>query len=118
MALSTINPTSTKAWKKLSDHYALIRNASMPEMFAADSSRAKKLSIEWNDFLIDYSKNIINQETISLLTELAGEVNLKAAIESYFSGENINQTEDRAVLHTALRAPHNERVHGQILFRT
>lgn len=77
----------------------------MQELFAADASRAEKFHIHWNEFLVDYSKNIINTETLTLLQDLASEVKLKEAIESYFSGDNINQTEDRAVLHTALRAP-------------
>src|SRR6476620_9434406 len=101
MALPTINPTTTDAWEKLSDHYVQMQKASMPQMFAKDNNRAEKFSIRWNDFLVDYSKNIVNQETLTLLQELAQQVNLKKAIESYFSGENINQTEDRAVLHTA-----------------
>ena len=107
MTLPTINPTTTKAWKKLNEHFAHMKNASMKELFTNDKSRAEKFHIQWNDFLIDYSKNIINHETLDLLQELAKEINLKSAIESYFSGENINQTEDRAVLHTALRAPEN-----------
>ena len=82
----------------------------MKEMFANETSRAEKYHIQWNDFLVDYSKNIINQQTLTLLQDLAKEVNLKSAIDSYFSGENINQTEDRAVLHTALRAPKNAAV--------
>jgi glucose-6-phosphate isomerase len=105
MALPNINPTTTSAWKKLNEHYAQMKNVSMKEMFANDTSRAEKFHIQWNDFLVDYSKNSINQETLKLLQDLAEEVDLKSAIESYFSGENINQTEDRAVLHTALRAP-------------
>ncbi len=105
MALQNIDPTSTSAWEKLNEHYAQMKTASMQEMFADNSSRAEEFSIQWNDFLVDYSKNIINQETISLLQDLAAEVNLKSAIQSYFSGENINQTENRAVLHTALRSP-------------
>jgi len=107
MALPNINPTTTKSWEKLNQHYAQMKHVSMTEMFANDTSRAAKFHIQWNDFLVDYSKNIINQETLTLLQDLATEVNLKSAIESYFSGENINQTEDRAVLHTALRAPQN-----------
>lgn len=110
MALPNINPTSTQAWKKLNEHYTQMKNVSMQEMFVNDSTRAEKFNIQWNDFLVDYSKNIINQETLSLLQELAKEVDLKSAIESYFSGENINQTEDRAVLHTALRSPENATV--------
>ena len=110
MALPNINPTTTKSWEKLNQHYAQMKHVSMTEMFANDTSRAAKFHIQWNDFLVDYSKNIINQETLILLQDLASEVNLKSAIESYFSGENINQTEDRAVLHTALRASQNATV--------
>lgn len=110
MALPNINPTTTNAWKKLSGHFANMKNASMQEMFAEDTARADKFHIQWNDFLVDYSKNIINKETLSLLQELAKEVNLKAAVDSYFSGENINQTENRAVLHTALRAPESSTI--------
>jgi glucose-6-phosphate isomerase len=105
MALQTINPTETKAWKKLQSHYTQIQKASMAAMFEADSSRAKKFHLKWNDFLVDYSKNRINQETIELLLELANETGLKNAISDYFEGAIINQTENRAVLHTALRAP-------------
>ncbi|GGC80238.1 glucose-6-phosphate isomerase [Flavobacterium lutivivi] len=104
MALSTINPTSTKAWEKLQNHYLEIKNISMQEMFAKDTNRAEKFHINWNNFLVDYSKNIISEETQKLLLELATEANLKNAIEKYFSGDIINQTENRAVLHTALRA--------------
>ena len=107
MALSNINPTTTAAWKKLENHFQEMQKVSIKEMFANDTQRAEKLHIKWNDFLVDYSKNRINQETMPLLLELANEVKLKEAISSYFDGENINQTENRAVLHTALRAPEN-----------
>lgn len=104
MALSTINPTQTASWKKLEKHFEELQNVSMQEMFQQDSSRAEKFNILWNDFLIDYSKNIVNQETMSLLLELANEMGLKNGIQEYFNGGIINQTENRAVLHTALRA--------------
>ncbi|MBP2283491.1 glucose-6-phosphate isomerase [Flavobacterium sp. CG_23.5] len=104
MALNTINPTETIAWKKLELHYNEMQTASMQEMFQSDASRTEKFNLKWNDFLIDYSKNIINEETIALLLDLAEEVGLKSAINEYFDGEIINQTENRAVLHTALRA--------------
>ena len=104
MALNTINPTETIAWKKLQMHYNEMQKASMQEMFQSDDSRTEKFNLKWNDFLIDYSKNIINQETLALLLELAEELGLKNAIADYFGGEIINQTENRAVLHTALRA--------------
>ena len=105
MALSSINPTATKAWEKLQNHYSEIKNVSMQEMFINDTSRAKKFHIQWNDFLVDYSKNRITSETMELLQQLAKETNLKQAISSYFDGDIINQTENRAVLHTALRSP-------------
>jgi len=104
MALSTLNPTKTTSWKKLETHFDQLQKVSMQEMFKQDASRAEKFSILWNDFLIDYSKNIINQETMSLLLELANEMGLKIGIKDYFGGGIINQTENRAVLHTALRA--------------
>lgn len=104
MALNTINPTETSTWKKLEMHYNEMQKASMQELFQLDATRTEKFNLKWNDFLIDYSKNIINQETLRLLLELANEVGLKSAISDCFDGAIINQTENRAVLHTALRA--------------
>lgn len=108
MALAKINPTETKAWKKLSDHYTEQKNRSIKELFFNDNERASKFSIEWEDFFVDYSKNNWTKETIDLLIQLAEEVELKKAISSYFSGDKINETENRAVLHTALRSFSNE----------
>lgn len=105
MALDKINPSTTTAWNQLQNHYTEMQTASMSEMFANDSTRTENFHIQWKDFLVDYSKNIINQKTIDLLLKLANEVHLKTAIASYFNGEIINQTENRAVLHTALRTP-------------
>jgi glucose-6-phosphate isomerase len=107
MALQNINPTKTSAWEKLNQHYAQMKNISIKEMFADDITRAEKFNIQWEDFLLDYSKNSINQDTFNLLQDLAKEVHLKEAIDAYFGGDNINQTENRAVLHTALRSPKN-----------
>ncbi|NRT14294.1 glucose-6-phosphate isomerase [Flavobacterium sp. 28A] len=107
MALQTINPTTTPSWSKLQQHFEVMQNVSMQEMFKEDAARTTKFNIKWNDFLLDYSKNRINQETISLLLDLANEMGLKNAITDYFDGEIINQTENRAVLHTALRAKEN-----------
>ncbi|HSN47179.1 MAG TPA: glucose-6-phosphate isomerase [Flavobacterium sp.] len=104
MALQNTNPTKTLAWQNLQKRFQEMNTASMKEMFANDSTRTEKFHFEWNDFVVDYSKNIIDQETMSLLIELAKEVHLKEAITQYFDGEIINQTENRAVLHTALRA--------------
>ncbi|WP_347923588.1 glucose-6-phosphate isomerase [Pontimicrobium sp. SW4] len=105
MALKSINPTKTKAWKKLEEHFKDIENVHMTQWFEEDANRANRFTIRWDDFFVDYSKNRITQSTIDLFLELAEEIELKEAISSYFSGDKINQTEDRAVLHTALRAP-------------
>ena len=110
MALNTINPTETKAWLKLQLHFETMKSNSIKEMFQNDTERAEKFHIQWNDFLVDFSKNNINQQTLDLLLELAEEVKLNDAISSYFNGEEINQTESRAVLHTALRAPQSASV--------
>ncbi|WP_284651171.1 glucose-6-phosphate isomerase [Flavobacterium terrisoli] len=110
MALAQINPTSTNAWEKLNQHYAQMKNVSMKEMFANDTTRAEKFHIQWNNFLVDFSKNIINQDTLNLLQDLAKEAKLAEAIKQYFNGEAINQTENRAVLHTALRSPESANV--------
>lgn len=104
MALHTINPTQTAAWKKLQAHFSTIQSVTLQELFEKETHRAAQFSINWNDFLVDFSKNNINQETVQLLIELAKECGLESAIASYFQGELINQTENRAVLHTALRA--------------
>jgi glucose-6-phosphate isomerase len=107
MALQNTNPSSTAAWKAIQNHFETMKSVSMKNMFQEDPSRTSKFHIQWNDFLIDYSKNRINQETMDLLINLANEVHLKEAIAAYFEGEVINRTENRAVLHTALRAPEN-----------
>ena len=102
--MKNINPTTTKAWKELEDHFREIENEHMKDMFSNDEDRAEKFSIQWEDFYVDYSKNRISEDTRNLLLELAEECKLEDAINSYFSGEAINQTENRPVLHTALRA--------------
>lgn len=108
MTLDTTNPSGTVAWQKLRTHFEKMEYVSIKEMFSNDNKRVEKFNIEWQDFIIDYSKNKISEETIAILIELAEEVGLKSAIEAYFSGEAINQTENRAVLHTALRANEND----------
>ena len=110
MSLQNTDPTQTQAWKKLTQHYNTSKNLHLKELFAADKDRADKFSTKWNDFLFDFSKNRITKDTISILLELADEVNLKDAITKYFNGEAINQTENRAVLHTALRAKKSDSV--------
>ena len=103
MNFPSINPTETNAWKALKDHFESIKAEKMKDWFAKDPQRAEEFSIAWKDVYVDYSKNRITAETKQLLLNLADEVKLKDAIEAQFSGEKINQTEDREVLHTALR---------------
>lgn len=110
MNFSTISPIETASWKALENHFQEIKDASMQQMFQQDPTRAEKFSLQWNDFLVDFSKNRINDQTLNLLLKLADDVQLKSAISSYFTGEAINKTEDRAVLHTALRAPKSAEV--------
>jgi glucose-6-phosphate isomerase len=105
MALPNTNPTNTQAWQNLKIHYSKMEHNSIKELFQNDAQRAANFHLQWNDFLVDYSKNNITSETIDLLLNLTEEVQLKKAIEQCFSGELINQTENRAVLHAALRAP-------------
>ena len=104
MTLPKVNPSQTAAWQNIKSHFEKMQATSMKDLFATDVDRTQKFHVQWNDFLVDYSKNIINQETIDLLLNLANEVQLKEAISTYFEGDLINQTENRAVLHTALRA--------------
>ncbi len=103
MSFPAINPTSTRAWKKLEAHAEKMKQVHMRDLFKSDADRFTSFSIEEKDILFDYSKNIVTKETIDLLIELADESKLKDAITGMFNGEKINQTEGRAVLHTALR---------------
>lgn len=103
MALPKINPTTTEAWVKLQKHFDSLQSENMNDWFAKDTDRAQKFQIHWEDFLVDYSKNRITSKTIDLLTQLAEETGLKEAIEEQFNGKIINETENRAVLHTILR---------------
>ena len=104
MSLLTINPTQTAAWKKLQAHFVANKDLRMQDLFEEDAQRTEKFHLHWKDFLLDYSKNRITAETMTLLHELANEMGLSAAIQSYVGGDAINQTENRAVLHTALRS--------------
>ena len=105
-----INPTSTVAWKKLQQHFEEIGEVEMKSLFSEDSQRANDLSISWEDFFVDFSKNRITKETQTLLLELAEECGLQEAIQSYYQGEIINRTENRPVLHTALRGEKEDKV--------
>lgn len=108
--MKNINPTTTKAWQQLKEHYKEIKDLDLKNEFQNHPERAEQFCIQWEDFYVDFSKNFINKTTNRLLTDLAKECGLKEAMDSYFSGESINKTEGRAVLHTALRAPENAEV--------
>ncbi|MDG5490452.1 glucose-6-phosphate isomerase [Psychroserpens sp. SPM9] len=110
MALKTINPTTTAAWQKLQTHFESIEHKHLKEFFAQHTNRANDMTLVWDDFYVDYSKNRISKETIDLLLDLAQEVDLKDAIGKYFEGDVINKTEGREVLHTALRSPENAQI--------
>jgi glucose-6-phosphate isomerase len=101
--LPKINPTATEAWMKLSAHYEVMKDVHMRRLFREDPDRFQKFSIRCNDLLIDYSKNRITGETLALLLALAEACGLKDAVERMFCGDNINATENRPVLHVALR---------------
>jgi|TARA_B110000967_G_scaffold86840_1_gene89432 glucose-6-phosphate isomerase len=110
MALNSINPTQTKAWDKLKDHFEAIKDDHMKTWFEQNPGRADEFTIKWDDFYVDFSKNRMTSETMQLFKELAEEIKLKDAVSSYFEGDTINQTEGRAVMHTALRAPENSKI--------
>ena len=101
---TSIDPTTTSAWSALSAHHKAL-TPNLREWFAADPARAEKFSFTADELHVDLSKNLITSETVELLLKLAEEVKLEQAREAMFSGEHINVTEDRAVLHTALRRP-------------
>ena len=101
--LPKVNPIISKSWQSLNRHYAKMEKIHMQTLFAEDPQRFSKFSRRFNDMLIDFSKNRITEETLKLLTDLAKECGLKSAIAKMFSGEKINETENRAVLHIALR---------------
>jgi len=101
--LNKINPTKTQSWKNLVDHFKEMKGVHMKDLFADDPDRFNKYSIRFNGILVDYSKNIITEDTLKLLLKLTDDVGLRDALNKMFTGESINETEDRAVLHTALR---------------
>lgn len=101
--LPKINPTTTTAWQALKEHFSEMRNVHIRELFKNDPGRFSKYSITNRDIVFDYSKNIISDKTLQLLLQLAHECKVKDSIEAMFNGDKINETENRAVLHTALR---------------
>ena len=99
----SINPTNTAAWKALVQNYAAMKDGKIKDLFTADAERFNKFSLCTEDIVFDYSKNNITAKTVQLLLQLATDCKLNKAIEAMFTGEKINVTENRAVLHTALR---------------
>jgi glucose-6-phosphate isomerase len=109
-SVSTQSLTERPAWGALKQHYQAIHNLHLRQLFADDPQRGERLTAEAAGIYLDYSKNRITDETLRLLVQLAEECDLRKRIDAMFSGEQINSTEQRAVLHTALRAPESERV--------
>ncbi|MCX8119085.1 MAG: glucose-6-phosphate isomerase [Desulfobacterota bacterium] len=103
MALPRIDPTKTLAWRRLKEHYSTMKKCRMEDLFRRQPDRFDAFSLRFEDMLVDYSKNILTRKTLRLLIDLAEACRLKEAIEQMFSGEKINETENRAVLHVALR---------------
>jgi glucose-6-phosphate isomerase len=102
--------TQRPAWGELAANHQLLAQTHLRELFAADLDRGERLTIQAEGIFLDYSKNRIDDDTLRLLLQLADESGLRARIEAMFAGEKINITEDRAVLHVALRAPKNEQI--------
>jgi glucose-6-phosphate isomerase len=109
--LPNIDFTSTQSYKYLTDHYIDIVSKSLKELFETDNQRFEKFSLQFEDILLDYSKNRIDEQTLALLQQLARECGVNKAIEAMYSGEKINVTEDRPVLHIALRNRSNTPVY-------
>ncbi|MDU1463906.1 glucose-6-phosphate isomerase [Dermabacter sp.] len=99
-----VDPTTTEAWQRLEEHDGML-DKGLREAFAEDPDRAKKLSFEAADLFVDLSKNLVSEETVGLLLDLANETGVCKRRDEMFAGAHINTTEDRAVLHTALRRP-------------
>src|SRR6266496_433045 len=101
--LPKIDPVQTTAWKMLQQHYEEMNNVHIKDLFRKDQDRFSKYSLSLGDTVFDYSKNLINEKTLSLFLQLAEECKLKQSIEAMFGGDKINETENRSVLHVALR---------------
>jgi glucose-6-phosphate isomerase len=108
---ATIKPlTQRPAWKALAAHHKKIKNLHLRKLFADDPKRGERLTVEVVGLFLDYSKNRITDQTLKLLLQLARESGLPEKIEAMFAGEKINVTENRAVLHVALRAPKDAKI--------
>ena len=108
-----INPTNTASWRSLQEHFSEMKNVHMRELFKQEPDRFSKHSLSNRDIVFDYSKNIVSEKTIQLLLQLANECRLKDGIDAMCNGEKINETEGRAVLHTALRNLSSEPVFSE-----
>jgi glucose-6-phosphate isomerase len=108
--MSTKPLTDSPAWKALESHHPEVAGLHLRELFAADPKRGDKLTAETCGIFLDYSKNRVTEQTLELLVRLAGERGLRERIDAMFRGDKINITENRAVLHTALRAPRGEKI--------
>src|SRR3979411_1714851 len=102
--------TESREWKALGQHFEAMRERHLRDLFAEDAARGEKLTVEAEGILLDYSKNRLTKETVELLVALARRAGLEERIGAMFRGEKINITEDRAVLHVALRAPEGEQI--------
>ena len=106
----TAGLTDRPAWKALTAHYQSLKNTHLRQLFADDATRGQRMTLEAVGIYFDYSKNRITDETLKLLIKLAEECELPGRIEAMFGGEKINMTENRAVLHVALRAPQDAKI--------
>src|SRR5687767_3339988 len=110
--LPTHNPTETSAWRKLEVQFLTMQATLMLDLFKEDPQRFATMHLMFEDILVDFSKNIIIDETLKDLVDLANEVELPAAINAMFNGSRIKQTENRSVLHTALRNRSNTPIYS------
>ena len=110
MSSTSTSLTKLPAWKALSAHAQAVRQVTIKDLFAADPKRGEQLTAEAAGIFLDYSKNRVNSQTLKILLQVADETNLRGKIDAMFSGEKINITENRAVLHVALRAPKGETI--------
>jgi glucose-6-phosphate isomerase len=110
MEITPVRITDTAEWKALSAHYEQLRSAHLRDLFSSDPERGERLTLDAVDLHVDYSKHRLTDETLSLLVALAERAGLRQRIDAMWAGEHINVTEDRAVLHVALRAPIDEEI--------
>jgi glucose-6-phosphate isomerase len=110
MQITPVRITATPEWKALSDHFTKLREVHLRDLFAEDPGRGESMTVEAADLVLDYSKNRLTADTLRLLVAVAERAGLRERAEAMFSGEHINSTEDRAVLHVALRAPRGAQI--------